>query len=42
MAEQDTLNRIDTDYSGRLRNTANPCVGPFEYPGEGRIRLKVW
>lgn len=34
--------RIGTDYLGRPRNEANPSPGPFENPGSGRIRLKVW
>jgi len=34
--------RIDTDYFGNKRNTANPCVGPFERKGQGRLELKVW
>jgi hypothetical protein len=33
--------RIDTDYFGRKRNAANPCVGPFEYTGNGKLELKV-
>jgi len=33
---------IDTDYSGKRRNTANPFPGPFELPGGGRQVLKVW
>ena len=34
--------RIDTDYFGKKRNETNPSVGPFENPGEGKLRLKVW
>jgi len=34
--------RIDTDYFGRVRNALNPCTGPFECPGHGRLRLQVW
>jgi alpha-L-arabinofuranosidase len=34
--------RIDTDYLGSERNTANPCAGPFEYPKGRKQRLKVW
>ncbi len=34
--------RIDTDYFGKSRNEANPTPGPFENPGQGDIRLKVW
>ena len=33
--------RIDTDYFGNLRPT-RPTPGPFESPGEGRLRLTVW
>ena len=34
--------RIDTDYFGKKRNETNPSVGPFENPGVGKLRLKVW
>jgi alpha-N-arabinofuranosidase len=34
--------RIDTDYSGERRNTANPFPGPFELPRGGRHVLKAW
>jgi len=34
--------RINTDYFGRQRDIANPCVGPFEYSGQGPVTLKVW
>jgi alpha-N-arabinofuranosidase len=34
--------RIDTDYFGKKRNTANPFPGPFELPEGGRQVLKVW
>jgi alpha-L-arabinofuranosidase len=34
--------RIVNDYLGRVRNEANPDPGPFENPGAGKIRLKVW
>jgi alpha-N-arabinofuranosidase len=34
--------RIDTDYFGKKRNTANPSPGPFEFPDDGRQVLKVW
>ena len=30
---------IDSDYSGKKRNTSAPCAGPFEDPG---LKLKVW
>jgi hypothetical protein len=32
---------IDCDYSGEKRNPA-PTPGPFENPGRGTVRLKVW
>jgi alpha-N-arabinofuranosidase len=34
--------RINTDYFGRSRNESNPTPGPFEHPGEGDLKLKVW
>ncbi len=34
--------KIDTDYFGKKRSEANPTAGPFENPGEGTLRLKVW
>ncbi|MDH4240708.1 MAG: right-handed parallel beta-helix repeat-containing protein, partial [Phycisphaerae bacterium] len=34
--------RIDTDYFGGKRNTANPFPGPFELPEGGRHVLKIW
>jgi alpha-N-arabinofuranosidase len=34
--------RINTDYLGRSRNKSNPAPGPFENPGQGEIKLKVW
>ncbi len=34
--------RIDTDYFGRKRNASNPTPGPFEAPGAGPLKLKVW
>lgn len=33
---------INTDYSGKSRNEANPTPGPFENPGSGLLRIKVW
>lgn len=33
---------IDTDYFGKTRNKANPTPGPFEQPGQGNLKLKVW
>jgi alpha-N-arabinofuranosidase len=34
--------RIDTDYYGGKRNTANPFPGPFELPAGGTHVLKLW
>jgi alpha-N-arabinofuranosidase len=34
--------KIDTDYFGKRRNGASPTAGPFENPGEGELRIKVW
>jgi alpha-N-arabinofuranosidase len=34
--------RIDSDYFGKRRDEANPTPGPFENPGQGEIKLKVW
>jgi hypothetical protein len=33
---------IDTDYFGNKRSESNPSAGPFENPGKGNIKLKVW
>ena len=33
---------IDTDYFGNKRDLNNPSAGPFENPGSGRVKLKVW
>ena len=33
--------RLDTDYSGGMRNTTNPAPGPFRFSGKRLIRLKV-
>ena len=33
---------IDSDYFGNSRSNRNPTAGPFEKPGVGRIKLKVW
>ena len=33
--------RIDVDFFGNKRNASNPTPGPFEAPGEGRLKLKV-
>lgn len=32
---------VDTDYSGKKRS-ARPTAGPFENPGQGELKLKVW
>jgi alpha-N-arabinofuranosidase len=34
--------RINTDFFGKRRNEANPTPGPFENPGQGDLKLKVW
>lgn len=34
--------KIDTDYFGNKRAESNPSAGPFETPGNGDIKLKVW
>jgi hypothetical protein len=34
--------KIDTDYFGKKRNAKAPSPGPFENPGKGRLRLKVF
>ena len=33
---------IDTDYLGKKRNATKPLAGPFENPGPGNLKLKVW
>ncbi len=33
---------VDTDYSGKKRNATSPAAGPFENPGSGKLKLKVW
>jgi alpha-L-arabinofuranosidase len=33
--------RIDTDYSGRARNAANPFPGPFERPEGGKQSISI-
>jgi hypothetical protein len=33
---------IDTDYFGKIRSGSNPSPGPFENPGKGTLRFKVW
>jgi hypothetical protein len=34
--------KIDTDYSGNKRSESNPSAGPFEKPGKGILKIKVW
>jgi hypothetical protein len=34
--------KIDSDYLAQKRSERNPSAGPFENPGEGEVRLKVW
>jgi alpha-N-arabinofuranosidase len=34
--------KVDTDYFGKKRSQTNPSAGPFEDPGEGKLKLKVW
>jgi len=34
--------KIDSDYFGSKRSLSNPTGGPFEDPGIGKIKLKVW
>lgn len=33
---------VRTDYFGKERDSARPSAGPFETPGEGTVRIKVW
>jgi alpha-N-arabinofuranosidase len=33
---------INTDYFGHARNENNPTPGPFENPGHGVVKLRVW
>ena len=33
---------INTDYLGKARSVSKPSAGPFENPGQGSLRLKVW
>jgi hypothetical protein len=33
---------INTDYLGNKRSESNPSSGPFENPGKGLVRVKVW
>ncbi len=34
--------KIDKDFFGKSRSEKNPCPGPFEKPGTGKVSLKVW
>ena len=34
--------QIERDYFGVKRNRENPSPGPFENPGTGDLRLKIW
>ena len=34
--------QIDTDYLGKSRSESNPTPGPFERPGQGDLKIKVW
>jgi hypothetical protein len=34
--------KIDADYFGRKRDISHPTPGPFEIPGRGELKLKVW
>ncbi len=36
------LIKIDTDFLGNKRSETNPSAGPFEDPGKGSAKLKVW
>ena len=33
---------FDTDYLGKKRSESNPSAGPFENPGKGMLKIKVW
>lgn len=33
---------VDMDYLGNRRSSTRPTPGPFENPGQGRLRLRVW
>jgi hypothetical protein len=33
---------VDHDYFGKKRNESKPAAGPFENPGAGPLRIKVW
>ncbi len=34
--------KIDSDYLGNIRPETNPSAGPFENPGKGLLKIKVW
>ena len=34
--------KINADYFGKRRSASHPTPGPFENPGEGALKLKVW
>jgi hypothetical protein len=34
--------KFDTDYLGKKRSEARPSPGPFENPGKGILKIKVW
>ena len=34
--------KVDRDYFGLSRSPTHPTPGPFERPGEGELKLKVW
>ena len=34
--------KIDQDYFGKKRKEKNPTPGPFENPGNGMLKLKLW
>jgi hypothetical protein len=34
--------KVDTDFFGKHRSKTSPSTGPFENPGQGDLKLKVW
>jgi len=34
--------KVNVDYFSKKRSTKNPTPGPFEKPGKGKLKLKVW
>ena len=34
--------KVDTDYFGKKRSTRKPTPGPFENPGEGDLKFRIW